>query len=99
MKTQNQKTEKALTDLEIMEKMVNEYVEKNEVSPFVDVKMGEDEGTLTVDMDKKFEEELQEKIEGSIEDVVGLYFTNLISEMVKSFESEDLEETRKESGN
>ena len=86
MKIKNQ------TDLEIMEDLVFEYIQENEVSPFVDIQSGEDTNTLQIDMDKEFENNLEKEITGSLEDVVGEFFTNLFKDIIENEENKGNEE-------
>ena len=83
------KTEKTLTDLEIIEKEIQEYVQKNEVSPFARVEIGEDGVSLEVDMDQEFETKITKQVE-DINESLGEYFTNLLKEMVEKIDSGEL---------
>jgi len=79
-----------MTPQEMIEKEVILYIEKNEVSPFANIEMG-DEGQLNVDMDQDFENKIQEKLQEmdtSIEDALGEYFTSVIRELVEKLENE-----------
>ncbi len=82
-----------MTNIEIIEKAVQEYVEKNEVSPFLDIEMGE-ENEVKIDMDTAFEENVTKLIieNGSnIEEAMGEYFTSVIQEMIEKLDIDDLE--------
>jgi hypothetical protein len=81
-----------LTDLEKLEKLVNEYVEENGVAPFADIR-DKGEGELEIDMDTKFEEKLTSEVQ-NISETLGLYFTKIIQEMIEAQEaSEETHET------
>ncbi len=82
-----------MTNIEIIEKAVQEYIEKNGVSPFLDIEMGE-ENEVKIDMDTAFEENVTKLIieNGSnIEEAMGEYFTSVIQEMIEKLDIDDLE--------
>jgi len=90
MKNQNQEQEKVLTNIEIIEKHVNKYIEKNGVTPFANIDLQED-GNLNVDMDSTFEAELTNELKENFSDALSEYFTNVIREMVKKMENGEIQ--------
>jgi len=99
MKAQTQAQKNTLTNLEIMENAVIEYINEKSVSPFIDISFsdtdtGDTEGQLNIDMDKDFEEKLNEEIVkngGNLEETLSEYFTKIIKEMMETFSEEDIE--------
>jgi len=73
-----------LTDVEIVEKLVREYVQENEVSPFVDIQM-EEEGKMNVDMDSGFEKNVKEQT-SNLEQALSDYFSNFFREFMEKID-------------
>ena len=111
MKTQEiQETQQTqvLTNLEKIEKAVNEFIEKNNVSPFIDIRVPEnteESNRIEIDMDEGFEKEMTEIIgEENLTEAFSEYFTKIIKDMLDAIEdgtapdfiTENMESTNEE---
>jgi len=73
--------------------MVQEYVEEKGTSPFVDVAIDDDnDGQLKVDIDKEFEQKLQDTFGLFMQETIGDYFSFLIKSVIQDLEELDLED-------
>jgi hypothetical protein len=89
-------SEKTLTELEKLEKIINKFIEVNERSPFIDIQFKEPENPeesesnteLDISMEKEFEEVIEKELKDSSE-TLGLYFTKVLTEMVESLKDSE----------
>jgi hypothetical protein len=80
---------KEITNLERVELMVAEYIAANGASPFTDIQMN-DNGTIDVDMDERFEKALQETFKDDLNESLGEYFTKIIKELIEAVENGEI---------
>jgi hypothetical protein len=74
---------------EVVDTMVVEYVKDNEVSPFRDIQQTEGEGdtiSLSIDMDKDFEDKLQNKLKDKTNEALEVYFSRILELMAEDLE-------------